>query len=53
MRLQINYTNVGHVIPLVSGPHCFTKMYEMYPRNSLSETADAYYHFITSFSAAE
>ena len=23
MRLQINYTNVGHVIPLVSGPHCF------------------------------
>ena len=27
MRLQINYTNVGHVIPLVSGPHCFTGTY--------------------------
>ena len=27
MRPQINYTNIGYVIPLVSGPHCFTGVY--------------------------
>ena len=26
MRLQINYTNIGRVIPLVNGPHCFTNI---------------------------
>ena len=29
MRLQINYTNVGHVILLVNGPHCFIHLFRL------------------------